>query len=518
MSLRMRAELRKDKNNFAEIKMRICSDEQLNNAVTSISVSRARYKGIGLVWTAIFLLLIILIVGLSLDTAKVALVMHQLHNAADASALAGGPWAPKDQMKARQLAKDMAALNYADHVPVNLDLNVNNDPNGDIILGKYTYDQIAHKCYFIPYEPCSPTPIPVNAIAVIASRDDAGRTGHLPSQEVSLNFGPVAGVGSVPVSGFWQGRRGPYAIALTNGGAGAGLICLRRDGTGLHVQGTADLTVNNITDEFENGAIQINSFDDGDCMTTNGGPIINSDIVNICANSCSQVGNFDFSETDTQVYYHQPPMPDPLKWLNEEPNKPTLNPGPIQPTIDITNDTDVPDDPIPPGYYPGGMTFKGGTADKPIRLGSGVFVLDGAGLQVLAGSYVVADPEGVFFYITGEGSLYVSGNAYINATPLQEGPYAGIIMAQDDEDLNDAEISGTGDSIIEGTLYFPQHRPADQQKKGNGEGFALRLGGTGLGTGNQVIADSVYIFGTGDKIINYDGRNHAPITDAYLVE
>jgi hypothetical protein len=39
-----------------------------------------------------------------------------------------------------------------------------------------------------------------------------------------------------------------------------------------------------------------------------------------------------------------------------------------------------------------------------------------------------------------------------------------------------------------------------------------------LGTGNQIIADSVYVFGTGDKIINYNGRNPSPITTAYLVE
>ncbi len=97
---------------------------------------------------------------------------------------------------------------------------------------------------------------------------------------------------------------------------------------------------------------------------------------------------------------------------------------------------------------------------------------------------------------------------------MTEGLYAGLIMAQHPDDLNSAYITGNSESLIEGTLYFPQH-VEDQTHRTD---FALQLGGTGLGTGNQIIADSVYVFGTGDKIINYDGRNPSPITTAYLVE
>ena len=48
-----------------------------------------RYRGVALIWVAILALVLILIVGLSLDVAKVSLVAHQLQNAADAAALAG---------------------------------------------------------------------------------------------------------------------------------------------------------------------------------------------------------------------------------------------------------------------------------------------------------------------------------------------------------------------------------------------------------------------------------------------
>ena len=97
---------------------------------------------------------------------------------------------------------------------------------------------------------------------------------------------------------------------------------------------------------------------------------------------------------------------------------------------------------------------------------------------------------------------------------MTEGPYADIMIAQHPDDLNSAYITGTSDSLIEGTLYFPQHTEVQKHRTD----FALQLGGTGLGTGNQIIADSIYVFGTGDKIINYDGRNPSPITTAYLVE
>ena len=48
-----------------------------------------RRRGIVLIWTAILILVMILFVGLSLDTGKVVLNLQQLQDAADAAALAG---------------------------------------------------------------------------------------------------------------------------------------------------------------------------------------------------------------------------------------------------------------------------------------------------------------------------------------------------------------------------------------------------------------------------------------------
>ena len=508
----------------------ICEQEEV------LSPKHLRYRGLALTWTVLVIFALFLLVGLSIDTGKVCLVNHQLHNAADAGALASAPWVKKDKDYTRELAEKFAELNYADKNPCLVDQNANNEVEGDVILGKYGFFPDLDKYLFIPYDPDNP--ISVNAVAVITSRDDDVHAGHEATYQLPLDYGPLAGVYAVELRGNWPGKTGPYAIAITGGGSGAGLLCIRHDGTGLHLHGEARLVVNNITDPYvyEDGAVTINSGDDELCLTTNGTPEIVADILNIHANDCTQVGNFQLDETPTEVWYGQPRMPDPLLWVNEV-FKPTDNPSLMTPDlggINIQNDGEVPNEPIPPGYYSGGLTFKGGTAENPVRLAGGIYIVDGPGLQVLANSYVVVDPangdadgDGIgeaFFYVAStnweadDTSCYVSGNAVIRSDPLSEGIYAGLMLAQDNLNLNDAEIMGTGDTVIEGTLYFPQERPAEEQKGGNGDGFALRLGGTGLGTGNQIITNSLYVYGTGDKIINYDGRNPSPISKAWLVE
>jgi len=500
-----------------------------------LSPKHYRHRAIALVWTVLIIFTLFLFVGLSIDTGKLCLVNHQLHNAADAAALAGAPWVKKDQTKARSLAQQFAALNSANFKdPVLLNLNENNLPDGDIIIGKYGYFEETGQYLFIPYDPENPTS--VNALAVITSRDTETREGHQANQEVPLDYGPLAGVFSLDLSGNWQGKSGPYAIAITGGGGGAGLICLRDDGTGLHAQGTGALIVNNMTGDPDDGAIQINSTDDDVSVTLNGTPEIVCETVNVVANGFSQVGDFDLYE-NTDVWLGQPRMPDPLLWLNTTEYKPTeyIGTTPDLGGINVQNNNDpILDTIIQPGYYSGGMVFKGGTVEKPVRLASGIYILDGDGLQVLSNSYVIVDPttgdadgDGLgeaFFYIAStnweadDTRCLVEGGGIIRAEPLQSGPYEGIIIAQDYLNLNDAEITGNAESILEGTLYFPQERPASEQKKGNGDGFSLRLGGTGMGTGNQIVAGSVYVYGTGDKIINYNGEFPSPVSKAWLVE
>ena len=181
--------------------------------------------------------------------------------------------------------------------------------------------------------------------------------------------------------------------------------------------------------------------------------------------------------------------------------------------IYVNNNNQVPADPIPSGYYSGGLELDAGTEENPIRLSSGVFVLDGDGLKVGSNAVILAEP-GVFFYITGEGVCNIDGGAVFTASSMTEGLYQSIIIAQDDLDLNMASIIGGPGFNLEGAMYFPQH-VEDQQQKTD---YALTLGGTGVIFNNQIVADSIYIPGTADIIVNYDGRNPAPVSRAYLVE
>ena len=80
--------------------------------------------------------------------------------------------------------------------------------------------------------------------------------------------------------------------------------------------------------------------------------------------------------------------------------------------------------------------------------------------------------------------------------------------------MNGVSIIGGPGFNLEGTMYFPQH--VEDQKQSSD--FALTLGGNGAAFNNQIIADSVYVPGNSDVLVNYDGRNPAPITRAYLVE
>ena len=108
------------------------------------------------------------------------------------------------------------------------------------------------------------------------------------------------------------------------------------------------------------------------------------------------------------------------------------------------------------------------------------------------------------FYITGDGVVNLGGTGELRITPPELGLYEGMSIFQDRENTNDARIVGTNLMDLEGTLYFPKNH-AD-------------LTGTGAGFGNQLIAWSMEVSGTGQILINYDGRYKSPGNKSYLVE
>jgi hypothetical protein len=494
-----------------------------------------RRRGFAIVWVVLVIFTVFLFVGLTIDVGKLCLVNHQLHNAADAAALAGAVIVKIDPYEARVRAQEFASQNYADHSSVTLDLNLDNLPDGDIIIGQDGYDPDLDQTLFVPYDPEAPAPF--NALAVITSRTNDCSDGPVP-----LLFGSLVDEPTAELAGNWVGKSGPYAIAVTVGGTGAGLICLRYDYTGLELGGGGFLTVNSETSNVNDGAIQINSYDDIG-LYSNGGPTLDALCVNMCADDSVMKGQE--VGLDSLLQYRQPPIPDPLASVPPPPiGSPVVeatnngSPMPIVPGEITTVSTGM-DVFFPAGYYPDGWRITGGQ----VTLEAGIYILGGYSQGTESGLYInggnldasayttgggVEGMGGVMFYITGDGVCNIGGEGTVVVDPMTEAQceasgaltaYEGISIFVDRESTNTSIIRGTSTLDLNGTLYFPQKIDHEPDYIGNGQqDYALELHGTGDGFGNQVIADSIYIPGTADVTINYDGRNRAPVTKAYLVE
>jgi len=487
--------------------------------IKAVAAFHCHRYGITLIWTVIFLLLFILLVGLVIDTARVYLASHQLQNASDAAALAGARIVRiYPRRDAREQARYISSKNSAQGDSVILDLNTDNaDPNGDIILGHYYPNINPSLSSFVPTVPTddegSPKP---NAVKVVAKRTEAT---HGP---IPLVFGPLAKVNAANVS--------RDAIALATGGLGAGLIILSEDPgekpAALTFGGNPEVYINS-------GSIQVNNpWQDWDNPINLGGSgvIVHADEINVVNKRDSTNGYIFDSATRLKVTTDQPRIPDPYADMPA----PYPNPGqlPNYGSVEthITGNTVVT---FQPGYYPQGFQIAGGNVTfKP-----GVYAVGGgnngqSGL-VINGGKVCA--KRVMFYITTStngkyGQVKITGSdsdpiiiteidSNDPGTDCNDNPltytqdisyleqYNGMAIFQDRTNTADADIIGGNALNIKGTIYFPNNH--------------VKLSGTSGSFGIQVIAHTMTIGSTGSNaklIINYDGRNRTPASRSYLVK
>ncbi|MCH8965426.1 MAG: hypothetical protein IIB58_10730, partial [Planctomycetes bacterium] len=161
-----------------------------------------------------------------------------------------------------------------------------------------------------------------------------------------------------------------------------------------------------------------------------------------------------------------------------------------------------------PGYYPGG--FRLTSANFRLILASGVYSLDNAdgghdsGLYINGGHFDAS--AGVMLHIVGDGIVDLGGNGTIIINPIEDEAdiYWGVSIFQSRTNYNEAQIIGTSDMFLNDTYYFPNN--------------PVKISGTGIALGNQLIAWTLYLHGTGEYTINYDGRNPAPGYEVFLVE
>jgi Flp pilus assembly protein TadG len=474
-----------------------------------LNIRLKKRRGVALVFTTIILLVLVLLVGLALDTARVVLVGIQLQNTADAAALAGARLVRDDQDAARQFTYDYAFLNYADTQPVLLEYDgVNN--TGDVVLG--SFDMSTNT--FTPMYP-GPDAVLPNSVKAVTRKTSDSPNGSLP-----LIFGPIANV--------FESNLSKDAIAMPVGGFGPGIIALAEDGVGVHIQGSIDVEVEPDGVLYTGAAgIQINSNDPDEAFKVTGNiGDVDIDEVNfdVGGGAYDKHGDLEgVAQTDTGD------IPDPLKFLQDYKPNPADYPdhAPDGNSIKITEGIHE----FEPGYYSGGFSISGGsTTLKP-----GVYILGGGndgtgGLDIRGNANFYA--KGVMFFITDNANVEINGSGIIQAhaidywdpsstvfadpppgfpqepytypTQFDTEHYKGILFFQDNLDHETAKINGTALLDLKGSLYFPEN--------------TVYLSGTSDNFGTQFIAHRFEIEGTGSLGIAYDGRFREAAYRSYLVE
>ena len=495
-------------------------------------------QGIALVWTAIVLIVMVGVLGLSIDWGKVVWNAHEIQNATDAAALAGAQIVKTDPIKAVLRTRDFAMKNWADQLPVTLQTTpqpepfVGNASAFDILVGRWVrYNQT--------FVPTLDAPTAVRAIA----RREAAQGAQAPP--LKLVFGPIFGTDTVDAA--------REAVAWCNDSSASGFLCLSSSATpGLYLSGSADVDV-------DGGGIHVNSTtigrnsNDGawvsgstllDCGFINvvGGitpPPDSSDWVNIFKGGNGMVQGFpvcDYSDGVTHIddplakrmLLDGDPYVDPVTGDHLE--LPDLIQNGTFPTRQAAGDALITAScSLAPGYYPYGirLTTAGETVTldptldptvPPIYIFGGGRPSDPAcGMYVNGGNLI---GFGVTCYVTksygfGEtwGVTRLMGNGTVrlvspgdNAIPQDLDGLSGIAVWQDPANPNFAHLNGGGNFGIDGVLYFP-------------DPIHVKLEGDLGQAGNQILCGSAEILGKAVISVDYDNRNNsAPSNTAFLVK
>jgi hypothetical protein len=245
-----------------------------------------------LVWSAVFMLVMVGILGLSLDWAKIRFNEHELHNAADAAALAGAQFVkfPGGQPRARATAIALAAGNNAESLSVSVADNPDNAPTGEVIIGRW----IQQRREF------NPTTDGPNAMRVVGrrmgERDDA----------------PVFHLIWGPAFKSTSAHRWRYATAMSQGSSGAGYLAILLnppEKTGILVGGGSVIHVNG-------GDIQDNSQSLGnprEAFRASGSFTVDCQELNVCGDVYPPADDAYWQSVDYSVNPNtRVPLPDPL--------------------------------------------------------------------------------------------------------------------------------------------------------------------------------------------------------------
>jgi hypothetical protein len=451
------------------------------------TILRAR-RGAVAAYTAIVLIVLVGFLGLAIDWGYMTWTALKLQNAADAAALAGAQQVWNSHSDARAAAINLANLNEAGGKSVMLDENAANNPNGDIVIGKYdrtngTFTETTD-------------PQVANAVKVVARRKTGSKGGPLP-----LFFGPLFGKFSAEVA--------RYGIAVAIGGpAEDSVIALNaHDPKSFYIWGNGYF-------DLGEGSAQVNSGNDGGATFQGTNLTFIAGNVNMVG-SWDEKGNPNLNSVDLNP--HEPYVDDPLAGLPTPEIKSPMTPDFIDPVSSgITY--------YYPGYYPKGLHLNN---DDNAFLYPGVYILENGTNKASDPAFDIAGHArltgyGVMFYIKfGNVEINGTGDIHLTADGIPDDPatltvnesvYSGIQFFQARNNKAEAHFNGTGilsgtegdpDSGT-GTLYFPK--------------ATVKLNGTGDMTIESLISDKIEVGGDGRKMVlkGYDGNEGGD--EVYLVE
>lgn len=523
---------------------------------------RDRRSGMTGIWVAMMGSLMMVFLGLAIDTSYVVRTIDELQTAADSASLAGAAQVKVDVAIAQDRAKLLASRNTAGMTDgvrdrVILALNPANLLKGDIVTGRWYRweDKITdppHKAGDFDTDAV----VGINAVKVVARRigGQPDPNAEAPGKtSLPLLFGPIFGWDTVDLE--------VDATAMVVGSTGAGILVLCEDcPCSLKFGGNTELEVTTLPPYEGDHSIVVNSDATGctprkAAVCGSGGALeVYAPEINIHARG-SEASCWKGHPTVPPLNPGSPRVPDPLADLPEPSIEDADDLGCIgesdcrktcvggldngyhctgsdncrggalcqdTPALCVGGDNagqvcgssdDCPSGSClttilaHPGYYSGGFRMTSG--DLKLVLDSGVYSLDNdggpaAGLVINGGSLDAS--SGVMLHIVGEGVVNLAGNGLIEIAAItdERHPYEGVSLFQSRTNFADATIHGTDNIFLDGTYYFPENH--------------LDLGGTGIAMGNQLITHTLYIHGNGVFTINYDGRNPPPGYIAFLVE
>ena len=466
--------------------------------------SNHKRKGIAIGWMIVTVMMIVGVMTLMIEGARIYYTSHMLQNSADAAALAGSRYVAvyrdpfyhdNPETNARKVAADYAMRNAVlGGRQIVVDLNEDNDPTGEIVIGRYAPQNADEPPTFIPLtlaELADPNILP-NALKVVDKMGYDSANAPLP-----MRLGRIFGGQPNDLS--------RYAIAKIQSAAGAAIIALSDDEVGLLLRGTPDIAIDN------GGTIQVNStLDDGVDLNGNAldpevSVISEINVVGDYEISDKILNNMDtmYEGEATSVTHDSERVDDPYAYL-EAPDLTLISPSAPADgnALTINEGTHL----LEPGYYPDGLKINGGNVTlKPGVYSFGETAVNQGGLSVTGG---IIDAQKVMLYIE-DGKLDIRGNTVMTLTPptdddpIYGDAYEDISIFQSRTNTNDAEINGGGGLDLTGVLYFPENH--------------LRIEGNSDTIGTQLIADTIGIHGNGLIEVPYNGTPEI-VNKSYLVE